>query len=116
MSRPDRRVSEWLFFVTFAAYAYFHAGGGWNQNSQLDLTRAIVEHHTFAINAYAANTGDLSFVNGRVYSNKSPGLSWIATLPYGALVAVEHRFGVDVSDVFTVTLNAYVCTLICVAF
>ena len=35
---------------------YFFAGGGWNQNSQFDLTRAIVERHTFAIDAYAGNT------------------------------------------------------------
>ena len=116
MTLADRRVAIWIFLLAFATYAYFHAGGGWNQNSQLDLTRAIVERHTFAINAYAANTGDLSFANGHVYSNKSPALSWIAAAPYAAMVAFERTLGLDPNDVQVVTLNAYVCTLACVAF
>ena len=78
MSVADRQLAFWLFLLTFVAYAYFQAGGGWNQNSQFDLTRAIVEHHTFAIDAYASNTGDVSRAGGHVYSNKSPALSWIA--------------------------------------
>src|SRR5216684_2658014 len=71
-SQADRRVAEWLFLLTFVTCAYFFAGGGWNQNSQFDLTRAIVERHTFAIDAYAANSGDVAFARGHVYSNKSP--------------------------------------------
>ncbi len=57
-SVADRQVAVWLFLLTFFTYAYFQAGGGWNQNSQFDLTRAIVERHTFAIDGYASNTGD----------------------------------------------------------
>src|SRR5262249_4210382 len=74
MSRTHRRISEWLFVLTFAAYAYFHGGGGWNQSSQLDLTRAIAERHTFAIDAYIGNSGDVAFKGGHIYSNKSPAL------------------------------------------
>src|SRR5437764_14426398 len=85
----DRRVAEWLFLLTFAVYAWFYAGAGWNQNSQFDLTRAIVERHTFAIDAYASNTGDVSFHGGHVYSNKSPALSWLAAIPYALLHAFE---------------------------
>jgi len=103
MSLADRRVAEWLFLVTFATYAYFHAGGGWNQNAQLDLTRAIVERHTFAIDAYAGNSGDVSFANGHIYANKAPGLSWLAALPLFLFPAT------------TLTLKAYLCTLVCVA-
>ena len=116
MTLADRRVAIWIFLLAFATYAYFHAGGGWNQNSQLDLTRAIVERHTFAIDAYASNTGDLSFAGGHVYSNKSPALSWVAALPYAAIVAIERTLGLDTNDLQVVTLNAYVCTLVCVAF
>ncbi len=116
MTLADRRVAIWIFLLAFATYAYFHAGGGWNQNSQLDLTRAIVERHTFTIDTYASNTGDLSFANDHVYSNKSPALSWIAAAPYAAMVALERTLGLDPNDVQVVTLNAYVCTLACVAF
>lgn len=115
MSHADRRVSEWLFLLTFGVYAYFHGGGGWNQNSQLDLTRAIAERHAFAIDAYARNTGDLSFVNGHIYTNKSPALSWVAAAPFAFLNAVERARGIDVTDIFVVTVNIYLCTLLCVA-
>src|SRR5437660_1631778 len=64
MRVADRQLAFWLFVLTFVTYAYFQAGGGWNQNSQFDLTRAIVERHTFAIDAYASNTGDVSRAAG----------------------------------------------------
>lgn len=105
----DRRIASWLALLTFATYAYFFAGGGWNQNAQFDLTRAIVERHTFAIDAYAGNTGDVSYANGHVYANKAPALSWIAALPYAALHAVES------DPDAALTFNVYLCTLLCVA-
>src|SRR5947207_12425834 len=102
-SVEDRRIAEWLFLLAFVVGAYFHAGGGWNQNASFDLTRAIVERHTFAIDAYAGNTGDVSFANGHVYANKAPALSWLAAIPYALIPgAVPLTFAV------------YLCTLVCV--
>jgi MFS family permease len=112
MTLTDRRIAEWLFLVTFTAYGWFYAGGGWNQNSQFDLTRAIVERHTFAIDAYASNTGDVSRHGGHVYSNKSPALSWVAAIPYALLFAMEGDLAATPAGL---TLNGYICTLICVA-
>lgn len=108
----DRRVAVWLAIVTFAVYAWFYSGGGWNQNAQFDLTRALVERHTLAIDAYAGNTGDVSRGNGHVYVNKSPGLSFLAAIPYAPLYAFE---GDVASTPHALTLNNYICTLICVA-
>jgi hypothetical protein len=71
-----------LFLLTFVAYAYFYGGGGWNQNANFDLTRAIAERHTFAIDAYYQNTGDISTHAGHIYANKAPGLSLLAAIPY----------------------------------
>lgn len=115
MSRADRRVSEWLFLLTFATCGYFFAGGGWNQNSQFDLTRAIVERHTFAIDAFATNTGDISVWNEHVYSNKSPALSWIASIPYAALHAFERARGANPGDAILLTINVWLCCLLCTA-
>jgi hypothetical protein len=112
---PDRRIAEWLFLLTFATYAFFFAGGGWNQNSQFDLTRAIVERRTFAIDAYAANTGDRAFARRHVYSNKSPALSWLAVIPYAPLFAIEKAAGADPSAAGLLTINVYLCSLACVA-
>ena len=115
VAADDRRIAEWIAILAFAVYAYSFGGGGWNQNSQFDLTRAIVERHTFTIDAYAANTGDVSYAGGHVYANKSPALSWIAAIPYTVLYAIERARGIDVSAAMPLTFNAYVCTLVTVA-
>ena len=110
MRVADRQLAFWLFLLTFVTYAYFQAGGGWNQNSQFDLTRAIVERHTFAIDAYASNTGDVSRAGGHIYSNKSPALSWIAAIPYAILYPTNHSGSIE-----AVILNTYLLTVLCVA-
>lgn len=116
MNVTDRRIAEWLFLLTFATYAYFFAGGGWNQNATFDLTRAIVERHTFAIDEYAGNTGDVSFGHGHVYANKAPALAWLAAIPYAPLYALEKSRGADPGNAQLLTINAYLCSLVCVAF
>jgi hypothetical protein len=112
LSLADRRVAVWLALITFLACAWFHAGGGWNQNATFDLTRAIVERHTFAIDAYAGNTGDVSRFGGHLYANKAPGLSFLAAIPYALLRAVESG---DPSQPFLLTLNVYLCSLFVIA-
>jgi hypothetical protein len=114
LALSDRRIADWLALLTFAVYAYFYAGGGWNQNAQFDLTRAIVERHTFAIDELARNTGDVSRYGGHVYSNKAPGLSWIGAVPYALIYAVESRAGISGGATHALTLNNYLCTLLCV--
>lgn len=111
----DRRIAEWLAILTFAVYSYFFAGGGWNQNATFDLTRAIVERHTFAIDAYAGNSGDVSFALGHIYANKAPALAWLAAIPYAPLYAFEHSRGADVGNAQLLTINVYICSLLCVA-
>ena len=81
MARPftllhDPRLA--LFVLVFGVYAYFYQGGGWNQNSRFDLTRALVEQGTASIDDYQANTGDKARVNGRFYCDKAPGVSFLA--------------------------------------
>jgi hypothetical protein len=107
----DRRIAEWLFLLTFAVYAWFYAGAGWNQNALFDTTRAIVERHTFAIDAYATNTGDTGRYDGHTYANKAPGLSWLAVVPYALLHAFERAPG----DPVLTGINTYLCTLAIVA-
>ena len=114
MNIADRQLAIWLALLTFATYAYFQAGGGWNQNSQFDLTRAIVERHSFSIDGYL-NTGDVSIVGGHMYSNKAPALSWIAAIPYSILYASERVAGIDPTAIEAIEFNVYICTLICVA-
>ncbi|MBC8501304.1 MAG: glycosyltransferase family 39 protein [DPANN group archaeon] len=79
-----------LFLTFWIIYASFANLSGWNENSRLDLTRAIVDEGTFKIDTYANNTGDRAYYNGHYYSDKFPGASFLAVPPY---FVFKHVFG-----------------------
>ena len=72
------------------SYVYFFPGQSWNQNSRMDLTRAIVEEHTLRIDSFHANSGDKCYFDGHYYSDKAPGLSFSA-VPVWALARRAAR-------------------------
>ena len=84
MNRPERL----LFLLVFGVYAYFYQAGGWNQNSRFDLTRAVVESRSFAIDRYASNTNDTALVGLHTYSDKAPGVSLVGAVPYAVAYLV----------------------------
>jgi hypothetical protein len=84
-SPSHRKAAVFVGVVTLLSFAYFYEAGGWNQNSRFDLLRAIVERHTLEIDPYHENTGDLAHFRGHYYSEKAPGLVFLA-VPF-ALVA-----------------------------
>ena len=72
-----------LFWLLVVCYAYFiPMGPNWNADSRLYTTFAIVDHHTLTIDAYRQRLGDISFARGHYYSDKAPGLSLLAVVPY----------------------------------
>jgi len=81
--------------VIFFSFMYFYEGGGWNQNSRFDLLRAIVERHTLQIDAYHENTQDKAHFKGHYYSDKAPGVVFLA-VPFAMVVRpVLRRVGMD---------------------
>jgi len=76
-----RRLVFLLGLATFLSFLYFYEGGGWNQNSRFDLVRSITERHTLQIDAYHENTQDKAHFRGHYYSDKAPGLVFLA-LPF----------------------------------
>jgi hypothetical protein len=72
------KTATLLGAVIFLSFIYFYEGGGWNQNSRFDLLRAIVEQHTLQIDAYHENTQDKAHFRGHYYSDKAPGLVFLA--------------------------------------
>ena len=116
MTRADRRIAVGLFIVTFVTYAWFFGGGGWHQNANFDLARALVERQTLHIDGYRVNTGDVSWspVGGEwhAYINKPPGASFLAAIPYAIVYGVDRALGVSVDSWKGITINAYVVTLL----
>src|SRR3954466_3413675 len=72
------KVATLLGLASFVSFIYFYEGGGWNQNSRFDLLRAIIERHTLQIDAYHENTQDKAHFQGHYYSDKAPGLVFLA--------------------------------------
>ena len=81
--------------VLFFSFIYFYEGGGWNQNSRFDLLRAIVEHHTLSIDGFQENTGDKAHFRGHYYSDKAPGLVFLAVPAALAARPVMRAAGID---------------------
>lgn len=96
-----------VFFTLLFSYAYFFGGSGFNQNATFDLTRALVERQQLYIDEYAANTADVSFHAGHVYSNKAPGLAFAAAVPY----AVFHAIHGAPRNAMELNLALYLCTV-----
>jgi len=97
---PEDSPSHWraaclLGFFSFFSFVYFYEGGGWNQNSRFDLLRAIVEEHTLRIDDYHENTQDKAHFQGHYYSDKAPGLVFLA-VPFAMAARPALRMaGVD---------------------
>ena len=104
----DRLRPLLIFIVLLISYGYFYQGGGWNQNSRLDLTRAMVEQGTLRIDAYHSNTNDKARYDGSFYCDKAPGVSW-AGAPWYA--AVRLVLGERLEPRRLLTAGAYLATL-----
>src|SRR3954468_11809784 len=89
------KIATLLGFASFISFIYFYEGGGWNQNSRFDLLRSIVERHTIQIDAYHENTQDKAHFQGHYYSDKAPGLVFLA-VPFAiASRAIMRTVGLD---------------------
>jgi hypothetical protein len=100
---PHRRQ----LLVFLGLVAFFHLSiardlSHWNHGnewSRIVTTFALVEHGTFAINAYSdVETGDWSRFEGNTYSNKAPGPAVLAAPFYLLQYLVEKIIDVQPSD------------------
>lgn len=97
--RAHAKTTTTLALVLLASYAYFVPSPGWNQNSRFALTRALVERGSTIIDASHETTGDKSFRDGHFYSDKAPGASLLAAVPYAAFHVVSRLTGGELPDV-----------------
>src|SRR5579864_8368197 len=112
---PHRKVACLLGIVMFLSFLYFYEGGGWNQNSRFDLLRAIIERHTLQIDAYHENTEDKAHFNGHYYSDKAPGLVFLA-VPFAVAARPMMRVaGVDPGSPRGEVVLSYVVSVFSVA-
>lgn len=77
------------FLILLICYGYFFPRwASWSQNSRLDLVLAIVDEGTLNIDNYYENTGDYAYFDGHYYSDKAPGLSFLAVPVYAVFKGI----------------------------
>jgi len=98
--RKDRVVGWMIFLSLFITFLYFNQPNqraGWNVNSRLALTYALVEQKTPQIDDYHASpltiTNDKAFFEGHYYCDKSPLLSIAGVPAYAGLWVAKHHGG-----------------------
>ena len=98
-----------LFLFFFIVYSLFVHWAGWNEYSRFDLTRAIVDEGRLEIDTYRNNTGDSSHYKGHYYSDKAPGMSFLAVPAYffSKQIFSDHSTPVYITDNFTFQKNVY---------
>ena len=92
-----RRPETWVLLILLASYAFFWHGRDWNVASRLMLTYALVDRGTLTIDGLENQTGDLARYRDHYYSDKTPGFSLLAVLPYAVVKTVfrlpDHPLG-----------------------
>ncbi len=78
-----------MALLALLAYTYWIPRGPIvNADSHLALTRALVDDHALRIDRYAVGLSDRAGYRGHFYTDKAPGLSFLAVPAYAALRAV----------------------------
>ncbi|MCU1353522.1 MAG: hypothetical protein JWM05_2731, partial [Acidimicrobiales bacterium] len=108
---PVPRLAWLVGVLALVSFAYFSQSGGWNQNTRLDLVRAVTGHGTLRIDALAANTGDRADHAGHVYSDKAPGQPLLALLPTAMARTVLVAAHVDPDSTRGTNTLGYVATV-----
>lgn len=82
-----------IFLTVFLIMAVFTQWYGVNANARFDLTRSIVDYGTVTINEVYENAGDRSYYEGDYYSDKEPGMAFLALPIYAAWKGVYGLVG-----------------------
>ncbi|HVI03481.1 MAG TPA: hypothetical protein VM869_32530 [Enhygromyxa sp.] len=106
LARLGEHPRAWaLALALLCTFGFFVGPPAWNQNSRLALTRALVERGDVTIDDWHVTTGDKSWRDGHFYSDKAPGVSLLATLPYAGYYAVRRATGSELPGVRVVPLD-----------
>lgn len=87
-----------LFCIIFVPYIYVHQGGGWNQNSRLDVLHSLWNHGTVSIDTYHRNTGDKALFEGHYYSTKAPGIVFMGLPAFVGSAHLLQKLGYSIDE------------------
>lgn len=80
-----------IFLTFFLIFSFFSQWISWNEFSRFALTKSIIEENTLNIDSFYNETGDRSYYKNHYYTDKPPGMSFLAT-PIYKLWEIVHRY------------------------
>jgi hypothetical protein len=91
----NRTTAIGIFLLALAAFASLapQNPSNWQVVTRLGLTLSIVESGQLNIDRFADRTGDKAQFDGRYYTDKVPGLSFLAIPVVAAHVLIIHMTG-----------------------
>ena len=116
----ERRIAATLVLLILGVEGTFFHPGQWNQNARLAAAVAFVEPGTPYTGTLRIDglkdgarffTYDWAESRGAFYSNKAPGVSLLAIVPYFLLYHVERLAGGDPTTVKLTQINAFALNL-----
>ena len=69
-----------IFLPLLLTSAWFFQGGAPNGNTRLDLALSLIFDGDFSIQSFHKNTIDKILLDGKFYSEKAPGVSWLLVI------------------------------------
>ncbi len=109
----DKKLELTLFLVLLLTFSYFYQGGGANQNARLDMIRSIVELGQLNLKSFAGSH-DIVRIDGKIYSNKAPGVSLVGVIPYYLVSRLKSLIVEISSPTFYHLFSCYLVTLLLV--
>lgn len=82
-----------IFLTVLLVSGLFVQWYGVNANARFDLTLSLVNEGTASIDEYYWHAGDRSYYEGTYYSDKEPGMAFLATPIYAGWKTVYGLFG-----------------------
>lgn len=94
MNKETKREALLVFILLALVYSYFYHDPGWNGNSRLDLTFALVQEGRLTIDSFHNQEGtytrDKAVYEGHYYTSKAIGSSLVAAIFYFPLYRLEQ--------------------------
>ena len=120
-SLNGRYVAATLILLILGVEGAFYHLGGWNQYARVSAAVAFVEPGTpytgtFRIDGLKDDgarlaTGDWALARSGFYSNKAPGVSFLAVVPYFLLYHAERLAGLDPKTGWLTHINVWALNL-----
>jgi hypothetical protein len=111
----NRSAAAAVALMVFLPQLWIFQGGGWNQNSRFALARALLLRGSVRIDPDADTTRDIAVRGGHVYSDKAPGVSFLAAAALAVVGPLAAAFGIDPDQPFWWRLVPYLVTLLAIS-